>query len=243
MSALSQYLEDTQRPIYSAVLVFPFLVTYHVGLLILRPDVINGGHAIIQHMLRPFPISASLASTLFLLIAFGIWQFSTKAKLEVNPEKLALMFAECIVYAVVLFWFMSWFAMMLSSHGVQGAVLMQAVEENGSLKTKFLSLTLYCGAGVYEEFVFRVLLLGLLMLMFTKLIKMEAWVAAAWSVVLGSLIFSIFHYGPGGDAFNLNSFLQRAFAGVYFSTLFVTRSFGVAAVAHALYDIRVGFSA
>ncbi|MCZ7643850.1 MAG: CPBP family glutamic-type intramembrane protease [Planctomycetota bacterium] len=97
--------------------------------------------------------------------------------------------------------------------------------------------------GVYEELVFRVLLLQLLMLAFTKLLKLEKAYAAAWAVGLGALIFSAFHYiGSEGDRLELNSFIQRTFAGVFFAAVYVTRSFGVAAAAHAEYDIAIGLT-
>jgi membrane protease YdiL (CAAX protease family) len=100
---------------------------------------------------------------------------------------------------------------------------------------------LYCGAGVFEEFVFRVLLLGLLLLVLTRLLHMEHAYAAAWSVFMGAFIFSAFHH-IGGERFELNIFLQRLFAGLYFSAIYYNRSFGVAAASHAMYDIVVGLN-
>lgn len=100
---------------------------------------------------------------------------------------------------------------------------------------------LYCGAGVFEELVFRVLLLGLLLLVLTRLLHMEHAYAAAWAVLLGAVIFSAFHH-IGGERFQLNVFMQRLLAGLYFSALFFNRGFGVAAASHALYDILVGLN-
>jgi hypothetical protein len=65
--------------------------------------------------------------------------------------------------------------------------------------------------------------------------------ACLWSVLLTSLLFSAAHYiGPLGDAFELYSFAFRALAGIFFATLFVVRGFGIAAGAHAAYDMLVG---
>lgn len=100
---------------------------------------------------------------------------------------------------------------------------------------------LYCGAGVYEELVFRVILLGLLMLVFTKLLHLEHAHAAVWAVIAGALIFSAFHH-IGNDDFRIGVFLQRVFAGLYFAAVYFNRSFGVAAASHALYDILVGLN-
>ena len=100
---------------------------------------------------------------------------------------------------------------------------------------------LYCGAGIYEELVFRGLLLGLLLLVTTKLMKMRKTPAAFWSAITAALLFALFHYvGPAGDKFTTGGFLQRTLGGLYFSGLFVTRGFGVTAACHALYDLLVG---
>ena len=103
---------------------------------------------------------------------------------------------------------------------------------------------LYCGAGIYEELVFRGLLLGLLVLASSRLLHMKKTSAAVCSSLLAALLFALFHYiGPAGDRFAWGTFLQRAWGGLYFSALFVTRGFGVTAATHAFYDMLVGLSA
>ena len=102
-------------------------------------------------------------------------------------------------------------------------------------------IILYCGAGIYEELVFRVFLLGVLIAGFTLLFHMKKGAAGAAAAIVGALLFSVFHYiGPAGDTFSLGGFIQRAVGGLYFSILYVTRGFGVTAASHAFYDILVG---
>lgn len=94
------------------------------------------------------------------------------------------------------------------------------------------------GAGVYEELVFRVLLVSGLLLLARTLFAMGKGTATAFAVVLGALIFSAFHYlGPYGDPLELPSFVFRTVAGLAFSGLYVTRGFGITAWTHALYDV------
>jgi membrane protease YdiL (CAAX protease family) len=98
-------------------------------------------------------------------------------------------------------------------------------------------LVLSLGAGIYEELLFRVLLVsGLLALGLRLGWRRSRAVAAA--VVVAALIFSAFHYiGPMGDDFAVPSFTFRAIAGLVLSGLYVTRGFGIAAWTHALYDV------
>jgi membrane protease YdiL (CAAX protease family) len=102
-------------------------------------------------------------------------------------------------------------------------------------------LILYCGAGIYEELVFRGFLLGLLVLGFTHVSGWKRTPAIISAAIVASLLFSLFHYiGPASDPFTFRSFVQRVLGGLYFSALFLTRGFGVTAASHALYDILVG---
>ena len=99
-------------------------------------------------------------------------------------------------------------------------------------------IALSFGAGVYEEFVFRVLLVGGM-----------AWaLRALWpkgpsylfAAIVGAAIFSAVHYtGALGDPFTWSSFTYRFLLGLALNALYLSRGFGVAAWSHALYDVFV----
>jgi DNA polymerase-4 len=96
------------------------------------------------------------------------------------------------------------------------------------------------GAGIYEELVFRVLLVSGLMLAAKHLLGWGLRPSIAFAIVVGALVFSAFHYiGPYGDPWALDSFTFRAIAGLIFSGLYVARGFGIAAWTHALYDVML----
>ncbi|MEX0820678.1 MAG: CPBP family glutamic-type intramembrane protease, partial [Rhodothermales bacterium] len=102
-----------------------------------------------------------------------------------------------------------------------------------------LQLALSVGAGVYEELLFRVLLVGGLFLGLRKLTEggAAAYVVAA---VIGAFLFSLVHYiGPLGDVLEIGSFLFRFLFGLVLNVLFLVRGFGIAAWTHALYDVMV----
>ncbi len=98
----------------------------------------------------------------------------------------------------------------------------------------------FLGAGIYEEALFRLALLPLVSAMWLSLGGAER-LRALVAIALTSVVFSAAHYvGAEGDALEIYSFTFRFLAGVFFSVLFVYRGFGVAAGAHALYNIFVG---
>jgi membrane protease YdiL (CAAX protease family) len=258
------YWQETQQPIYSAILVLPFILVYQTGLVLLKSKVVNGGDAILNSLTRAVfraaGFQATFASVIVLIVAFLFWQYRKKGTWTVRPPMLAAMFCESLIYAVLLFMLLGFIVPYLpgsprsrspvAPHACRGEIdssarpvlpAMAASERDEARRPGIEDFVLYCGAGVYEELVFRVLLLGLLMLVFTRLFHMEHAHAAAWSVVIGAAIFSAFHH-IGGEQFALGVFLTRVLAGVYFASIYFTRSFGVAAASHALYDILVGLS-
>jgi membrane protease YdiL (CAAX protease family) len=98
------------------------------------------------------------------------------------------------------------------------------------------------GAGIYEELLFRVLLVSGIAALGLALGLRKA-LAVGLGIVLSALIFSAFHYlGPFGDALTLPSFTFRTIAGLLLSGLYVARGFGIAAWTHALYDVGLALA-
>jgi membrane protease YdiL (CAAX protease family) len=98
-------------------------------------------------------------------------------------------------------------------------------------------LVVSLGAGIYEELLFRVLLVSALTSAALAVPLLRP-AASGFAIVVAALIFSAFHYvGPYGDALTLPSFTFRAIAGLLFSGLYVARGFGITAWTHALYDV------
>jgi membrane protease YdiL (CAAX protease family) len=256
------YLRETSQPVYSAALILPFLVVYEFGLIFLRSDVINGGDAILLNLggplMRLLGVHASVVSLLVLGIYFIVLQFRKSQAWTLHWRVLGLLFVESLFYALLLFVMLGLLLKHLPGMNVERPELNRqmtmAVQTPASANLAPATVNtpvragpgpkdfvLFCGAGVYEELVFRVLLLGLLMLIFTKLLHMEHAYAAVWSTLFGAVLFSAFHH-IGGERFILGIFSQRVFAGVFFSAIYFTRSFGVAAASHAFYDILVGMN-
>jgi hypothetical protein len=101
-------------------------------------------------------------------------------------------------------------------------------------------VTLSLGAGIYEELVFRVILVSGIAWITMHLLGARERAADVVAVLLSALIFSAFHYiGPYGEAWALGSFTFRALAGLFFSVLYLTRGFGITAWTHALYDLWI----
>jgi hypothetical protein len=222
------YLKETRRPIYSAALVLPFLCVYHAGTIIFHTTYINGADALIIRILSSLSVHSMFGSALVLAACFIIWQLRIGASWKIRWGNLLFSFLESICFALILLFAFGWLTSRLSL-------------SMAATRSVAANLVLYCGAGVYEELVFRAFLLSILIAFFTRAFDVKKGPAAAAAAILGALLFSLFHYlGPSADTFTMGSFMQRTLGGLYFSILYVTRGFGVTAASHAIYDIFVG---
>ncbi len=100
------------------------------------------------------------------------------------------------------------------------------------------------GAGIYEELVFRLILISGFMLFFETILGVDRTKAVIISILLSAILFSLHHHiiFMNGhlvrkEVFTISRFTFRAIAGVYFAVIFAVRGFGIAAGAHAFYDI------
>lgn len=96
-----------------------------------------------------------------------------------------------------------------------------------------------CGAGLYEEFLFRLVLLGAVFFMTKELGRLKAVTAGAVALVASAVIFSVAHFLSPAENPDFSAFMYRLMAGIVLGLIFLTRGFGIAAWTHALYDIYV----
>jgi membrane protease YdiL (CAAX protease family) len=100
------------------------------------------------------------------------------------------------------------------------------------------------GAGIYEELVFRLILICVLMMQFQDLLRMSHVNAIVLSVLISAALFSAYHHidfftgRPNTiDPFDITEFAFRTIAGVYFAILYAIRGFGITAGTHGCYNI------
>lgn len=235
---MQAYWRDSRAPRYSLLFALPLFLLYQV-LVAFEPRspagiLRNGADVILQTLFER--IAGARGPLLFLACLLGVGLWLVVRDLRANSRDLkvgvlVLMVVESVLLALSLGLFVS----TLTSQLVRPtALLVQLPVADLTLRTRVM---LSLGAGLYEELLFRVLLVGTIAWAGRRLLGWRPLVAGAWAVVLGALLFSLFHYiGPYGDALELYSFVFRAIAGLVFSAMFLARGFGITAWTHALYD-------
>jgi membrane protease YdiL (CAAX protease family) len=242
-SAKSGYWHESARPLESLVFVTPMLLFYEVGVLLLGPQAIrNAADVWLRQLLDLLGFGQYF---LLPILTCGLllgWHHVTRQSWRLNWNALYGMLFESIVFGLFLVLIAGWQGRFFAA---SSAVC--AVSESGGSGV-FGTLVAYVGAGIYEEVLFRLMLLpgvwGLL-----RLAGLSTRASMATAVVVTSLVFSAAHYQfdftfagyhfttAYGEAFAWSSFCFRFLAGVAFSLLFLLRGFGVTAGAHAMYDL------
>ena len=241
--SLSYYWRLAREPRYSLTFALPLLLTYEVLAFSLSghefAGVRNGADVLLKSIFLTLGGRQGLIIFGALLVGGGSWIVwrDTRAR-TIEPAVFALMMAESVLYAFA-FGFVTGTltGLLLPGLSLVGFTATLALQSSvgWSLPTQ---LMISLGAGIYEELLFRVLLVSGLAWLMRRIFRWGGTAAWIFAVIAGALIFSAFHYiGPYGDDFGVASFTFRAVAGVLFSGLYVLRGFGVTAWTHALYDV------
>ena len=240
------YWKASRAPRYSLLFALPLFLLYE-GLsaaLAGAPGSANVRNAADVALKTPFLMFAgSRGSLAFFAIVVAVCVFLVARDLKrsrdrLRPRYFATMFGESALLGVVLGVVVG----MLTARVLGGLSALAANTGPQALEAMPLSsrLMLALGAGLYEELLFRVLLVGGLAAGLRWLAGASTVVAGVFAAVAGALLFSMFHYvGEYGDPWDLSSFTYRAIAGLVFSGLYLTRGFGITAWTHALYDVYV----
>ncbi|MBM4023466.1 MAG: CPBP family intramembrane metalloprotease [Planctomycetes bacterium] len=228
--AAESYWTISRRPLTSLVFTLPLVLAYEGGVLVMgRGTPRNGADVWLRTLLDGLGFGQYFLLPALTVLALLAWHHVEHDHWRFSPGVLAGMAGECLLWAVVL----------LGIARLQDRFWPLAA---GAAEGVFARLVAFCGAGLYEEVLFRLLLLPLVTWIVARLGATPV-AAAAWGVVGSSLLFSAAHYfGPLGDIFDPYSFTFRFLAGVFFAALFELRGFGIAAGSHAAYDILVGIS-
>ena len=234
------YWEESRVPLASLMFITPLLLFYEFGVLILGPEAVRNGAEV---WLRQLLVALGLGQYFFLpALTVGLLlgaHHISRQPWRVRSATLWGMLVESLFLAGCL-------RVLL---GLQGLIFQYVADHwvlsTGGLLSEYSwaeKAVAFVGAGVYEELVFRLILLNVVVLLAQSLRLAHA-PAAVLGVIASSLLFSLAHHiGPFGEPFELFSFLFRFLAGVFFALLFVYRGFGIAAGAHAAYDLMVGLT-
>jgi membrane protease YdiL (CAAX protease family) len=229
---LRRYHRATRTATYGFLAALPLLLIYEAAILVVGRGVRVGADVWTKTLLAVLgPTGWTAIGVGVLAIGIAVFWAERHRRPVIRARYFGWLLAESLVYAVVL-------AIVVST--VVGALFLM-VPPLAQIHTLPLptQLALSIGAGLYEELVFRVVLVGGMFLVLRRVMK-DRRHAYAIAAVVGALIFSWVHYiGPFGDPFAPASFTFRFLFGLALNGVFLLRGFAAAAWTHALYDVLV----
>lgn len=256
-SSPREYWRETQRPFCNLVFLLPFLTLYELGIWTFADargmTMRNGAEAWLRLWLGHASPDLIWLPPLLLVGALLIWHWLTRQPWRLNLDTLGGMTAECLLYAFMLILLGQMTDFAFRQTGWVKLELAERSIDYGSLPR----VVTFVGAGIYEEFLFRLCLLPAVYFSL-RAIRAPKGLAMVGTVILTSVIFSLAHYlAPREDGQAIATMIDamtrvlstrelwfgfafRTLAGLAFAGICLARGFGITVGTHAVYDVFVG---
>ncbi len=218
------------RPLDALVFLIPLMAFYQI-VAMMRPAGLSGrsDHVIafdlilrVLELFGPFGAWAPPAMVTVILLAT---QSASGMRWSIKFRRVGWLYIEALLLALPLL-ALNWAVPMTGVLGISTTTIDQ--------------LALGVGAGVYEEMVFRLIFITVLMMVGVDILRLKPSSVAIVAVVVSALVFAAHHHKPiGVEVFDMGRFSFRTVAGLYLAGVFWFRGYGSAAGCHAAYNVAL----
>ena len=229
-SDLESYWQESTRPLQVLVFLLPLVLFYELGSLVWQDELASVGLAarrLLSTLFELFGVFGIHLPAIALISVLLTWQIIERRSWRISGSGLLLMLAESCVWATPLLVLAALTGLL---GGVGGAFAEMPI---GARATTAI------GAGVYEELVFRFVLIALAHGLLVDICGVRKQLGNILAVGFSALVFAGYHNTGGSGELNVAAMIFFVTAGVYLGTLFLGRGLGIAAGAHAIYDLLI----
>ena len=223
------YLQETLKPLYCLVFVLPMLVFFHWGTRYYRMGLL-AEHGL-RRVLSYFGGTAACLPPLAVVSVLLGQHLLRRDRWDLRLRVLGGMAVESVLWVIPL---------MAISH-ITARVFLTATQPGTA--TCLDSILLGMGGGIYEEFVFHLLAIGIIMLIFVDGLSLPKIHVAVFAVAVTAVMFGLFHMNVppfyGKETFSGKDFAFRIVAGLCLGACFILRGFGIAVGTHVMWNIYV----
>lgn len=221
------YIRLTQRPLNSLAFILVPLLIYQAyalayGTQLLAPRDLG-------RLLRYFGATAGFLPPLLILVVLLAQHILSRYPWRVHPVALGGMVAESLFWVLPVLGLSYFTSPFLAAAPAISPFARAAVQG--------------LGAAIYEEFIFRLAFIGLLLVLLMHVLELRKERSAVLAIVVTGALFSLYHLTgqqlSGKVAFPWAAFIFRMLAGVYLGGLYVCRGFGIAVGTHAVWNLWV----
>lgn len=239
------YVSESQRPLSILVFLLPLLAAYELGAWLYlsvgeRGPTTIAAWGMLARFFEAFGVIGIHLPALLLVTVLLVWHLLVGERWRVRPMVLVGMGMEACVWTVPLTILLIVVESVLdggSGAGV-GRELVQVEGGGGGLRELpwQARLTISAGAGLYEEMLFRMILIAAAHTLLVDVLRLSDWFGGAIAVVVSAVAFALYHQQSGAGG-GLGWVLPYFVAGVYFGGLYLGRGFGLVVAVHFLYDV------
>lgn len=229
-----RYSELSRHPLYILFFLLPLIIFYDLALYSASRS--SGSHIQIKahdHLVRFFetfdmpPTQGLWLGGIVIITILIIWHISTGDRWKIKPYVLAFMAIESVAFAIPLLLF----------GAVLGGYAASATSSPINSLGLFEKIAISIGAGLYEELIFRMILIASVHTIVCNLFKKSNLMGLGLGVVLSAIVFALYHDLPNAGSLSALILFFFFTAGLYLGFLYVIRGFGIAAATHAAYDV------
>lgn len=240
------YWRLSMAPLHVLVFLLPLIAVYEVGSFYYLQDATGvmrtvGARNLLVRFFDVFGATTFHLPAVTLVVVLLIWHVLNRDPWKIHPGVLVGMALESSVLVLPLLVL----GLIMDSHSDRGHLAAAALQ-NAPIDLRAAPwqerLTLSIGAGLYEELVFRLVMITGIHLLLADVLRMPKRTSAIVACLVSAVAFALYHdvslagLRSGTD---IKTFLFLTTAGVYFAGLFLARGFGIVVATHALYDIIV----
>jgi hypothetical protein len=227
-ASLAGYWASSQSPLTSLLFVLPLLILHEIGVrhfasipgTMLEHRVT--AFTLLTRLFHYFGASGRYLPALAVVAVLLTWHIARQDRWRFHIGHVLTMYIEGLVLALPLVGVYLLFSPVRVSYVTVGEWKMMC--------------SLYLGAGVYEELVWRLGAFAVLSFLLVDLVRMPLKVATPVIILTSAVAFSTYHM-LGSQVFPWQAFVFIGLRGVYYGIIFLERGFGISVGVHTAYDL------
>ncbi len=242
---VSDYKSVSKTFTYAFQLLIPLFLVYEVSIplmgqtseadMLLQKIIVFIGCGLIpQSFAFPFMMAAIIAGA----IAITRYEQKKFGVIEIDPKFFLITLKTAVLYGLIVNVVIAFI-----SSGYIAMPFAKGFSAIPSFRNFTVQSMFYGGGIVFEELLFRVMMLGSLLLFFQK-IALNSFRWECFAVVISAILFAAFHYmkllpGSHPDPLTLSSFIYRFLLGVAYGGLYIKKGLATTTWTHAMANIWV----
>jgi len=242
---LDGYADLSASPLHVLVFLAPLLLLYEIGSILYLVDPSSGvvetirARGIVARFFEFFGVVGLFLPGAALVAVLIAWHLLKGDRWRIRPGVLAGMAMESIAWTLPLL-----VMGVVVRDAIVGASMASMASAGATGPLEALPwqarLTIAVGAGLYEEMLFRLILIAAADFVLVDLLGVSSRSGRMAALLISAVAFTFYHDlglpGGGVDVFRLVFYML---AGLYFGWIYLSRGLGIVVAVHAFYDILV----